>query len=456
MKSDRSILPVNWLRFLCAAGAVYAMAVAAYLFTETGKSLGSRDFHQFWYAGHFLLQGRDPYEAFFAGEPPNLPIRYVDGVTVTRYPVAQTDLEITPSNTPAMLLTLTPFSSLSWNTAKWIFLFINLILMSLTFWLALRRIPFAGVKLPPLQELFIFLIYFDFSATRIAIENGQTTLLVFLLMLVALIFSKRAWVISGLALGLALSKYSLSVPIFLFFLYKKNFKVLLLAILVQLAGVLGIAAISGETPVKIVRENILLFFRLFDQPGVHLSRWFEFISDNHFLTIIPSLLMTALVFIPIIVWLQRNKPGTVAQEEVLDFHVLTILFIWTILVAYHRLYDTLILIFFVILIFKGLALPGIWELSRRGRTALLAFMALIPIILILPARIVDLVLPSYYGRVSDGITTILLLMMLAISMFLLWRYLQNMQFNTIQKETDSHELRNDPYRDARQRWAHHS
>ncbi len=84
----------------------------------------------------------------------------------------------------------------------------------------------------------------------------------------------------------------------------------------------------------------MLFFRLFDQPGVHLSRWFEFISDNHFMTIIPSLIMTALVFIPMLLWLKGTPPGTAEEEEIRDFHVLTVLFIWTILVAYHRLYDT--------------------------------------------------------------------------------------------------------------------
>jgi hypothetical protein len=444
------------MRFLCIVGAIYAVAVAAYIFIETAKPLGARDFHQFWYAGHFIIQERDPYEAFFNKEKPYLPIHYVDAVTVTRYPVAQADLEITPSNTPAMLLMLTPFSYLSWETAKWSFLVINLILMLVTGWLALRHIPFAGVKLSPVEELFIFLVYFDFSATRIAIENGQTTIFVFLLMLISLIFSKRAWYVSGIALGLALSKYSLSIPIFLFFLYKKNFKVPLLAIIVQMAGVLGISEISDGTPKKVIYENIMLFFRLFDQPGVHLSRWFEFISANPFLSMIPSLVMTFLVLIPIFLWVQRKTGMTTQQEELLNFHVLTILFIWTILVAYHRLYDTLILIFFVILIFKGMAHPKVWALSASGRRVLLAFMAVIPFILILPARIVDLLLPFYYGRVSDGVTTILLVIMLVISMFLLWRYLRNMQVKTIHKETEPHELRNDPHRDTQPGWAHHS
>jgi len=456
MKSIQSILPIKWIIFFCAVGVLYAVAVTAYLFTETSKTLGSRDFHQFWYAGQFIRQGHDPYQAFFASEEPRLPIYYVDGVVVNQYPVAQSDLEITPSNTPAMLLVLTPLSFFSWQTAKWIFLAINLVLVLITGWLALRCIPLGDIKLPRLYELLLFLIYFNFSATRIAIENGQTTLLVFLLMMVALIFSKRAWYISGLALGLALSKYSLSIPIFLFFLYKRNFKVLSLALVVQLAGLLGIAAVGGTTPVKIIVENAMLFFRLFDQPGVHLSRWFEFMSENHFLTIIPSLLMTALVFIPLFLWLRANPPRTAQQEQALDFHALTILFIWTLLVAYHRLYDTLIVIFFFILGFKGLANPNFWGLSDKGRTALLTFMALTPLVLILPARIVDLLLPFYYGRISDGITTILLVAMLVISMFLLWRYLHNMQLKTIHEETETHDLRNDPHRDTRPRWAHHS
>ena len=446
MKFTQPILPANWIKILCIAAAVYAIAVIAYLFTETGKPLGSKDFHQFWYAGHFIRQERDPYQAFFAGEHPYLPIHYADGVTVTRYPVAQAHLEITPSNTPAMLLVLAPLSYLSWQTAKWVFLIFNLILMLFTCWLALRHIPFGAVKLPSLTEFFIFLVYFDFSATRIAIENGQTTLLVFLLMMVALIFSKRAWYVSGLALGLALSKYSLSIPIFLFFLYKKNYRVLILATIVQMLGILGLATTSGVAPGKIILENVQLFFRLFDQPGVHLSRWFEFISTNHLLTLIPALVMTALVFIPTFYWLKKTPPRTAEEEQILDFHVLNILFIWTILVAYHRLYDTLILIFFVILIFKGLAHPALWDFSRRGRNALMAFMAVfIPLILILPARLLDLVFSQYYGRQSDLVTTILLVSMLAISMLLLRRYQKRVQNKANPRTARLYDLHRDAY-----------
>ncbi len=385
----------KWGKYLFALAAIYAIAVVIYIFAETGKPLGSRDFHQFWYAGHFIIQGTDPYQAFFTHEQPRLPVHYLDGVVVNQYPVAQPNLEITPSNTPAMLVFLSPLAVLSWGHAKWIFMAINFLLMLGTAWLVLRRVSFGGIQLTPLEELFLFLTYFDLSATRIAIENGQTTLLVFLLMLIAIIEADRGWHISGISLGLALSKYSLSLPIFLFFLYKKKYKALLFAVFVQMVGVLALSEITKQSPVTIMYENVMLFFRLFDQPGVHLSRWFEFLSANDLVAEVPVLVMTVLVFIPILFWTHRHaKTASAYARDILDFHILTILLIWTMLVAYHRLYDTLVVIFFMVLFFKGLTDPNIWNLSNRQHRMLTTVMTILPLILILPARIVDKLLPE--------------------------------------------------------------
>ncbi len=429
MKVPATVLPYRWTTFLCILAGVYAAAVMTYIFIETRSTEGATDFHQFWYAGQFIIQGRDPYEAFFAGEQPALPIAYWDGVVLERYPVAQPYLEITPSNTPAMLLLLSPLATLSWANAKLAFLFINILLMLLTAILIVRRIPFADVKLAPIDELFIFLIYIDLSATRIAVENGQTTLLVFLLMLVAVLHAERDWRISGLALGLALSKYSLSLPIFLFLLLKKKFRILLLAVGVQIFGILAIAAITGTSPLTIVLENIQLFVRLFDQPGIHLSRWFEGVSNNVLVSMLPVLMMTLAVFIPMYFWF-RARPNLSNMQDVIDFHLLTILFLWTMLVAYHRLYDTLILIVFVVLIYKGLSTPSLWSLSGGQRRILLGSVAILPFILIVPARLVDRFLPGFYGAVGDLIITIFLLLMLGLSMFLLGRIMRNTHAST--------------------------
>jgi len=140
----------------------------------------------------------------------------------------------------------------------------------------------------------------------------------------------------------------------------------------------------------------------------------------------------------------------------MDFHLLTILFIGTILVAYHRLYDTPILLFFIVLVFKGFAYPNIWKLNNKEQAALLMFMAIFPLILVLPSRIVDKVLTDYYGTISDAVTSIFFLLMLFVSMFLLRRFLQNMQTQSIPNQTDSYDIRNDPQRDTQPGWVSYS
>ena len=87
---------------LCILAGLYAITVALYLFTEIPKPSSASDFHAYWYAGHFLIQGRDPYQAYINGEQPSLPVRYWDGVTTRQYPVAQPELAMAPAYTPAV------------------------------------------------------------------------------------------------------------------------------------------------------------------------------------------------------------------------------------------------------------------------------------------------------------------------------------------------------------------
>jgi hypothetical protein len=425
MQKAKSIFPTKWAKTLCILAGLYAVAVAAYIYIETGKPSGGRDFHAYWYAGHFVIQRHDPYAAFYDGDQPALPIRYLDGVTVNEYPVAQTNLEAAPTNTPVMILLLSPFSYFSWNVAKHAFVVINLFLMLVTGWIVLRLLPFAGVKLSRSNELLLFLAYFDLSATRIAIENGQTTLTVFLFMLLALLWAKKSWQITGFSLGIALSKYSLSLPVFLFFVYKRKLKILLLAISVQVLGVLGLAAIAKTSPIAIVMENVRLFFDILNQPGVfvNLSSILSAVTQNSFLAQISVFVMSAIVFTVFFLWLRGRKLKN-SNDDVMDFHILTILFLWTILVGYHRIYDTLILIFFFVLVFKGFAYPNIWRLRSNERILLIGFVALTPLIMILPDRLVDKVIHSYYGTVSTAVSSALFIVMLIISMFLTRKYMQ--------------------------------
>jgi hypothetical protein len=146
---------------------------------------------------------------------------------------------------------------------------------------------------------------------------------------------------------------------------------------------------------------------------------------------IPVLIMTTLVFGLLFLWLRNHKTIPSTEQAILDFHVLTICFLWTLLVGYHRQYDTLVLIVFMVLIFKGLAYPNLWRLNNDARLLLLALIALILPILVLPARLADKVLPGYYGTISDATVTVLILLMLTTSMLLTQRLLKSLEVKTI-------------------------
>jgi hypothetical protein len=126
------------------------------------------------------------------------------------------------------------------------------------------------------------------------------------------------------------------------------------------------------------------------------------------------------------------------------------------LVGYHRIYDTLILIFFIVLLFRGLADPRLWKLNRQEQTMLMVFLAAIPPILILPARLVDKVFPHYYGKVNDAVSSAFFVLMLILSMFLLRRYLQKRRIETIPQRADSGPIPIEAHLDTQPNWVDHA
>jgi len=85
--------------------------------------------HSYWYHGHYVKAGEDPYQAFF------------DGVVTENLPPAQPGLANTPANTAPLVLGLSIFSWLSWTQAKTFWMFINLCLTLLIPGLVIRLLP---------------------------------------------------------------------------------------------------------------------------------------------------------------------------------------------------------------------------------------------------------------------------------------------------------------------------
>jgi hypothetical protein len=252
---------------------------------------------------------------------------------------------------------------------------------------------------------------------------------VLLLALGSIYFSKSRPYIAGILLGIALSKYSLSISFFLYLLiFERNFRTTLTALAVQALGILGLSLMSGTGMVEIVRGYFFMLVHHSQLEGIHLA------------SLIPSkpwelhiaILLTLVVTIPLLLWYKRNKEHII-NNQLSPTHrliLLTVLSLWALLVGYHRAYDVVLYILFISLGLQLYRSPEIWSLTKRTRKILLVFVGITTLFFMLPAgSIISDLLPGEIGRAwilfSVRMTTLILSAALAATLFLLFRLRKN-------------------------------
>lgn len=375
---------------------------------------GGVDFHSYWFSGHFVRQGENPYAAFARRVEPELPIAYLDGTVTTALPVAQPGLARTPANTAPLLLLLSLFSWFSWTIAQWTWLAINVGLMLWTPWLALRQLPASP---PRWLSWWAALAFYAFTGVRVAVWSGQTTLIVFVLMLLAHRSVQRHPWLAGLALGLALSKYSLALPLALLWLYRRRWLPLLLALLTQAAGLLIISTLANGDLVDTLRLYWQLFLRHANQPGIHLG---GFWPQSTLWQILAAAAIGLMVLAALWRW-RRQSPAPMPYNDLL---LLALFSLATVLAAYHRLYDVVPVILFLAAAAYALSLPPP-GLTARQQTGVALTTAAVVGLLCLPGEVMGRVLPAslspLYLTAANALITAALLLALAATIWLLNR-----------------------------------
>ena len=355
---------------------------------------GGVDFHSYWFSGLFVRQNSDPYAAYLSNQTPELPIAFITG-DVEFDSIRNPNLEHTPANTAPMVLLLSLFSWFPWQTAKAIWFSFNLVLIFLLPILVIRYLT-PTPQIPPKIVLLTCLIFYALKGTRAALGTGQTTIFVLTLMILALAIKEKSWLVSGLFLGIALSKYSIALPVFLFFLYKRQFKILGVSLLVQLMGVFIISWIGDSTPVSVIQSYYEIMLLHVDYPGIHLG---ELFSPNSNMRISGPIVLT--ITVASLFGYQYLRNRAIVSDKFSDLHVLSILSLWTLLVAYHRPYDGIMIIFFIVMIMYGLSQTDRWHLSAISRVGLIVYFSTAMLLLILPYEQISSLIPW------PGIQTIL-------------------------------------------------
>ena len=371
---------------------------------------GGWDLHSYWYFGHFLRAGINPYVAYAEELALPGPVHYLDGSVVAPDAVDQPHLGHVPANTAPILLLLSTLSFFPWTQAKQIWLICNLALIVAIPWFALRLLPPSLQLARPLAWLAAFSFY-AMKGPRESAATGQTSLLVFFLMIVTLLLRQSHWLWAGIALGVALGKYSLSLPVFLFLLWEKRFRLLGVALLVQLLGLLAVTALGDHSLVDTLRVNWSMVARHAVEVGVHVG----YLLREY--RIVANVVVAAITLLTLgMVWHTRQR-GWLAADLL---PVNSALILWTVLAAYHRNYDALMVILFLILC---LSAATTWQLPARQAQTLGLFWLVALGVMCLPGEIVRPFVTDAQADLFlvwvDRAMTLALVAMLAVNLWLL-------------------------------------
>lgn len=368
--------------------------------TSTAYYLGAGDFYVRWYHVQFLREGLNPYTAYLSDWLPVVPKSFLDGRTFNTIPEPWVPLGA-PTNTAVMMVLLSPFSMLSWYTTKWTWMVFNYLVLIITPRVALGMLP-EGEKWPVKYQVLLHLLYGGLFAARNSIGNGQTAPLVVLCMVLTLsLVRKRPW-LAGLALGIALSKYSISLPLVLILLYRREIRTIFMGGMVQVVGLAILSVWTRSNPIQILIDNIVIGRQHLALDGIHLT---NFLPNGGILVLIGSVVIAG-----ILGWrLWKGWGSDSNNQEMVDLELMSVLTMWILLAMYHGPYDGILLIFPQAMVIHGLLYPHHWNLSVGQRNFVIGLGAVLTVIFALPRAIsftYPAQVPVWWGNFVTNMLTV--------------------------------------------------
>lgn len=193
----------------------------------------------------------------------------------------------------------------------------------------------------PLKARLVLAAFFIASAPfRVTLRNGQISLIVTALLLGALLARKRNKnFLAGALLGISLCKYTLTLPFFLYFGCKREWKLVSAAVLVPLALTEVFAWRLGLSLFQVISQYIplasqILFSGLPGRTGTTEIKllFLDLSGGNEWFTSIITLVLSTAALVSMAIMFSR-KP----RWESAHFAALALFSLWSV---YHRTYDS--------------------------------------------------------------------------------------------------------------------
>jgi hypothetical protein len=239
--------------------------------------------------------------------------------------------------TPFLLPLFSPIALLSFDTLVLVWIAVNLAATALSLYFVKEL---WGRHWQFKTRLILAAFFLAFAPFRVTMRNGQISLIVLALLLGALVARRRNrnfW--AGSLLGLSLCKYTLTIPFFLYFLWKRDWKVVSTAVLLPLALTELFALRLGLGLFQVIRQYSglaaeILFSGLPNRTGTTEIRllFLDLSGGNESFAAIAGLSVSVAALICMLIVFAK-KP----RWELAHIAVLSLFSLWSV---YHRTYDS--------------------------------------------------------------------------------------------------------------------
>jgi glycosyl transferase family 87 len=240
---------------------------------------------------------------------------------------------------PFALPLLSPIAFISIGKLAALFLVINLAATALSLYLVFKL---WGSEWPVKPRLYFAAFFLTWAPFRVTLRNGQISLMILALLLGALLARrKKREFLAGALLGLTLAKYSLIFPFVLYFVWRREWKILSTAILIPLV----------LTEVFALRVGLTIFEAIdqyaHEASGIYLSGvsadmgtseikllFFDLSRGNDSFASILTLSLSIAAMVCMAVVFSRQP-----RWELAHVSALALFSLWSV---YHRVYDSVL------------------------------------------------------------------------------------------------------------------
>jgi hypothetical protein len=251
---------------------------------------------------------------------------------------------------PFTIPLISPLAILSFERARILWLGINLLATGISIHLVLSY--FNGW--PAKAKLYLALLVLSLAPFRVTLRVGQISLIITALVLgTILAHSRGRKYLAGVLLGLSLCKFTLSFPFFLFFLWKKEWKILAAAVLLMLVLTQLYALRFQLSLIKVVSDYVAVMSKLSISPtsafigSTEVKPLLDWLTgvDHVWSSILFVTLLASSVIAMVLAFTRRPE----AKQT--HFAILSLFALWAV---YHRTYDSVLYIIPVALLMNCL------------------------------------------------------------------------------------------------------